>query len=445
MDLNQTVEGMLKMLGRLIGEDIDLVWRPGADVGSVNMDRSQIDQLLVNLCVNARDAIGDTGKATIETSRIVLDDAYCADHSECAPGEYALLAVSDTGCGIAPELLPHLFEPFFTTKEMGKGTGLGLATVYGIVKQNNGLVEVFSEPGRGTTFRVCLPRHRGKAEQRGESDPAGPVPRGSETILVVEDEAMILDIAKTMLELQGYTVLAAATPGEAVRLAREHAGEIHLLITDVVMPEMNGRELAKKLLSLYPGLKRLFMSGYTANVIAHHGVLDEGVHFMQKPFTLADLVVKVREALEIDAAESPGAATPDTVMNNPALIDHAPCPCGSTAAYADCCSPALAGRIAAPTAEALMRSRYTAYVAADVAYLLRTWHARTRPAAIDPATIPRWRGLEILRTEQGREEGTVRAWWNFGPRRSLRAGSSISGKSAALSARPGSGCMLTGN
>jgi PAS domain S-box-containing protein len=313
MDLNQTVEGMLKMLGRLIGEDIDLIWQPGADVGPVNMDRSQIDQLLVNLCVNARDAIGDTGKVTIETSRVVLDAAYCIEHVDCAPGDYVALTVSDNGCGIAPELLPHLFEPFFTTKEMGKGTGLGLATVYGIVKQNNGLVEASSEPGRGTTFRVCLPRHRGKAEQRREGDPAGPAARGSETILVVEDEAMILDIAKTMLALQGYTVLAAATPGAAIRLAREHAGEIHLLITDVVMPEMNGRELAKKLLSLYPGLKRLFMSGYTANVIAHHGVLDEGVHFMQKPFTLADLVAKVRESLETDAAESAGAAPPDTV------------------------------------------------------------------------------------------------------------------------------------
>ena len=301
MDLNQTVDGMLKMLRRLIGEDIDLVWRPGADVGPVNMDPSQIDQLLVNLCVNARDAIGDTGKVAIETDRVVFDAAYCAEHLECAPGDYVLLAVSDNGCGIVPELLPHLFEPFFTTKETGKGTGLGLATVYGIVKQNNGLINVSSEPGQGTTFRVYLPRHRGKAEQRQEVAAAGAVARGSETILVVEDEAMILDIAKTMLELQGYTVLAAATPGEAIRLAREHAGEIHLLMTDVVMPEMNGRDLAKNLLSLYPGLKRLFMSGYTANVIAHHGVLDEGVHFMQKPFTLADLAVKVREALETDA------------------------------------------------------------------------------------------------------------------------------------------------
>ena len=193
--------------------------------------------------------------------------------------------------------LAHIFEPFFTTKEIGKGTGLGLATVYGIVKQNNGFINVYSEPGQGTTFTIYLPRHAGKAAQARTEGAAEPAARGHETILLVEDEPAILKLTTTMLEQQGYTVLAAGTPGEAIRLAEEHAGEIHLLMTDVVMPEMNGRDLAKNLLSLYPNLKRLFMSGYTADVIAHHGVLDEGVHFIQKPFSMKDLAAKVREAL----------------------------------------------------------------------------------------------------------------------------------------------------
>jgi CheY-like chemotaxis protein len=197
-----------------------------------------------------------------------------------------------------PETQSHLFEPFFTTKKMGQGTGLGLATTYGIVRQNNGFINVYSEPGRGSTFRIYLPRHTPSAEQKRKAASANPAACGIETILLVEDEPMILDITTTMLELQGYKILAAATPGEALRLAREQAGAIHLLMTDVVMPEMNGRDLAEKLLVLYPDLKLLFMSGYTANVIAHHGVLDEGVHFIQKPFALKDLAAQVREALD---------------------------------------------------------------------------------------------------------------------------------------------------
>jgi PAS domain S-box-containing protein len=298
LDLNETVEGMLNMLGQLIGENIDLAWQPGKDLGPVRMDPSQIEQLLANLCVNARDAIHDTGKITVETGTVTFDENDCAAHVGSAPGAYVLLAVSDNGCGMDAETRSHLFEPFFTTKEVGKGTGLGLATVYGMVQQNNGFIDVFSQPGQGATFKIYLPRHAPETGRTAKTDAAQPDARGHETILLVEDEPMILDIAVKILERQGYTVMAAATPGEAIRLAREHAGEIHLLMTDVVMPEMNGRDLAKNLLSLYPNLKRLFMSGYTADIIAHHGVLDEGVQFIQKPFSVQTLAVKVREVLD---------------------------------------------------------------------------------------------------------------------------------------------------
>jgi two-component system cell cycle sensor histidine kinase/response regulator CckA len=300
LDLNETVAGMLNMLQRLIGEDIQLAWLPGVNLWPIKMDPSQIDQILANLSVNARDAIAGVGKVTIETENIGFEKAYCADHAGFVPGEYVLLAVSDGGCGMDQEILDKLFEPFFTTKETGKGTGLGLATVYGIVKQNNGFIAVYSEPDRGTTFKIYLPRYRGKAEQAQTEGLQGPVMRGRETVLVVEDEPALLNLNKSMLEKLGYRVMTAGTPGEAIRLAEEHAGEIHLLLTDVVMPEMNGRDLAKKMLSLYPNLKRLFMSGYTADVIAHHGVLDEGVHFIQKPFSRNDLAAKVREALGDD-------------------------------------------------------------------------------------------------------------------------------------------------
>ena len=298
LDLNATVEGMLKMLRRLIGEDIDLAWRPAGDLWPIKMDPSQIDQILANLSVNARDAIAGVGKVTIETDNRVFDEASCTRDSRYQPGEYVHLAVSDNGCGMAPETLEHLFEPFFTTKSVGKGTGLGLATVYGIVKQNEGFINVYSEPGQGTTFSIFLPRHVGKRAGAQTASADGPPLRGSETILLVEDAPAILKMATRMLERQGYRVLAAATPGEALRLAERHGGDIHLVLTDVVMPEMNGRDLVSNLLDLYPNLKRLFMSGYTADVIAHHGVLDPGVHFIHKPFTMKDLAAKLREALE---------------------------------------------------------------------------------------------------------------------------------------------------
>ena len=297
LDLNETVEGMLKMLRRLIGEDIVLVWEPGENLGAVKMDPSQIDQILANLCVNARDAIQSGGKITIETRAVALDDAFRAEQTEVAPGAYAMLSVSDDGCGIAAHNQAYLFEPFFTTKEVGRGTGLGLATVYGIVTQNNGFIEVDSAPGEGTTFRIYLPCYAAEEVPTAVGDGAPALSRGHETVLLVEDEPSVLRMAKVMLERNGYTVLTAVTPAEAIRAAREQAGDIHLLMTDVVMPEMNGRDLARELQTLYPNLKCLFMSGYTADVIAHHGVLDEGVCFLQKPFSLRELADKVREAL----------------------------------------------------------------------------------------------------------------------------------------------------
>lgn len=298
LDLNKTVEGMLNMLRRLIGEDIDLSWLPGAKLWPVKMDPSQVDQILANLCVNARDAIADVGKITIETGKVTFDEAYCADHAGLMPGDFVLLTVSDDGCGMDKQTLDNLFEPFFTTKDVNQGTGLGLATVYGIVKQNNGFVNVYSEPGRGTTFRIYLPRYETATEQISKKASGIPDARGSETILLVEDEPAILRMTTMMLERLGYAVLTASTPGEAIGMAGAHAGKIHLLITDVVMPEMNGRDLAGKLLSLYPNLKCLFMSGYTADMIAHHGVLDEGVNFIQKPFAMQDLATRVRTVLD---------------------------------------------------------------------------------------------------------------------------------------------------
>jgi PAS domain S-box-containing protein len=298
LDLNETIESALKMLRRLIGEDIDLAWLPGRNLEPIFIDASQVDQILTNLCVNARDAVVGTGKVTIETENVVLDAEYCDRHADFIPGKYIMLAVSDNGSGMDAETLSHLFEPFFTTKELGKGTGLGLATVYGAVKQNHGFINVYSEPGQGTTFKIYLPEHRGLSTRVVDDATDQLCWLGNETILLVEDEPSILQMTTMMLSRLGYTVVAAATPGEAIRRAREHQGRIDLLMTDVVMPEMNGRELAENLLSHDPDLKRLFMSGYTANVIAHHGVLDEGVHFIQKPFSMKGLGAKLREALD---------------------------------------------------------------------------------------------------------------------------------------------------
>ena len=297
LDLNEAVEQMLAMLRRMIGEDVELAWRPGADAWRVKMDASQIDQMLANLCVNARDAITGVGRVTIETENATLDDAYCARHSGSTPGEYLRLSVSDDGCGMDKATQAHVFEPFFTTKAAGKGTGLGLATVYGIVKQNHGFIDVYSERGVGTAITIYLPRHPDAGGSVRSTGATGRVSRGHETILVVEDDLAVLKMTVRMLAGQGYTVLAACSPAEAIRVAGESGTEIHLVMTDVIMPGMNGGELAATLLSRHPHLKRLFTSGYAADVIAHHGVLDEGVHFLQKPFTIHDLAVKVREVL----------------------------------------------------------------------------------------------------------------------------------------------------
>jgi CheY-like chemotaxis protein len=283
------------MLRRLIGENIDLIWMPGSGLWQINMDPSQIDQILANLCVNARDAIAGVGKLTVETKNATFDKEYCATHAGSLPGEYVRIAVSDTGSGMDKETLAHIFEPFFTTKGVGEGTGLGLATVYGAVKQNNGFINAYSEPGQGTTFSIYLPQYIGKPIQAPTPGVAEPALRGNETILLVEDEPTILIMATTMLERMGYTVLAANTPSEANCLARDFASQIHLLMTDVIMPEMNGRALAEQLLERQPGMKCLFMSGYTANVISQHGVLNDGVYFIQKPFAIKELAAKVRE------------------------------------------------------------------------------------------------------------------------------------------------------
>jgi len=298
LDLNDTVESMLNMLRRLIGEDIDLVWKPDAHIWPVKMDPSQIDQTLANLCVNARDAISGVGKLTIETGRKSFDEQYCKDHPGFIPGDFVLLAVSDNGCGMDKDTLDNLFEPFFTTKDVGKGTGLGLATLYGIVKQNNGFIDVYSEPGQGSVFKVYLPRLVAETDTDRAVPEKKAAEGGTETILLVEDEPSILSMTRMMLEKKGYTVLAAATPTEAIEKTKNHSGAIDLLMTDVVMPQMNGRDLSVKIIDLYPDIRLLFMSGYTTNVIAHQGVLDHGVAFIQKPFSMTDMTQKVRNVLD---------------------------------------------------------------------------------------------------------------------------------------------------
>ncbi|MBF0303570.1 MAG: response regulator [Desulfamplus sp.] len=299
IDLNRTVKDMLKMLERIIGEDIELRWEPKDDLWSIKVDPSQVDQILANLCVNARDAIKSVGTLTIKTDNVTLDQKWCSNQPELIEGEYVVLSVIDTGCGMDSKTLENIFEPFFTTKEIGKGTGLGLSTVYGIVKQNNGFIDVQSECGQGTKFNIYIPRYISKNQlmQKELLIEEESARSGCETILLVEDEPAILKLTKTMLEKQGYTVLAASRPCEAIDIAQKHYGKIHLLMTDVVMPEMHGRDLAKNILSIYPDIKRLFMSGYTADVIAHHGVLDAGVYFIQKPFSKQELELKIRDVL----------------------------------------------------------------------------------------------------------------------------------------------------
>jgi CheY-like chemotaxis protein len=297
LDLNETVAGLLKLLKRLVGENVRLDWRPDPGLWPVKIDPSQIDQILANLCVNARDAIADVGSLAIATANATVDATVCATHPGAVPGDYVQLTVGDDGCGMAAETLARIFEPYFTTKGIGRGTGLGLATVYGTVRQSNGFIHVDAELGKGTTFTIYFPRHVGKTEPVQPAAASAPAKLGHATILLVEDETSLLNLATTVLERLGHTVLAAASPTEAIRLAEAHPKQLQLLITDVVMPEMNGRDLAKHLVSTCPGLKSLFMSGYTDDLIAHHGALDEGVEFIQKPFSARDLAAKVHEVL----------------------------------------------------------------------------------------------------------------------------------------------------
>jgi CheY-like chemotaxis protein len=299
LNLNGIISEMLKMLGRLIGENVRITWLPGENLGLIRIDPSQIDQMLANLCVNASDAIDGAGTITIETANTTFREEDCFVHSEYQfiPGDYVVLAVSDDGVGMDSETLKRVFEPFFTTKKAGQGTGLGMATVYGIVKQNKGFVNVYSEPGKGTTVRVYLPR-----TDIPETDSISPANRhlfysGGETVLVVEDEPAILRLAVTMLERLGYRVLEASGPAEAARVSENCNEKIDLLITDVIMPGMDGKKLSQLLTAKYPLLKTVFMSGYTANVIVHQGELDQSVTFLQKPFSFEELSQKVRAAL----------------------------------------------------------------------------------------------------------------------------------------------------
>jgi PAS domain S-box-containing protein len=296
LDLNVSVSGMLKMLQRLIGENIKLIWEPSANIWKVKMDPSQIDQILANLIVNTRDAISDIGKVIIETGNAELDEAFCKGHLDFIPGKYVVLSVSDNGCGMSKEILEHIFEPFYTTKELGKGTGLGLATVFGIVKQNNGFINVYSEPGKGTAFKIYLPRHESEIVGQDDKNEKAKRITGTETVLLVEDESSLLQFAKALLEQLGYTVLYADSPVKAIKIAGEYNGDIHLLMTDVIMPEMSGLELSDRISSRRHDIKCLFMSGYSSDIM-NNGILDEGIHFLQKPFTAESLSVKVREAL----------------------------------------------------------------------------------------------------------------------------------------------------
>jgi two-component system cell cycle sensor histidine kinase/response regulator CckA len=298
LDLPETVVGMDKMLRRLIGEDVELVTLLESGLEKVKADPGQIEQVIMNLAINARDAMPQGGKLTIETKNVFLDDAYARRHATVTPGHYVMLAVSDTGTGMDEETQAHIFEPFFTTKEQGKGTGLGLSTVYGIVKQSGGNIWVYSEPEHGTTFKIYLPV-AGETDESRREEVAAERPQGTETILLVEDEEAVRLLLLDILDAEGYAVLPASNGRDALRVCEQHSGPIHLLITDVVMPGMSGRELAARLAEECGDAKVLYMSGYTDDAIIHHGVLDAGTNFLQKPFTPDAVARKVREVLDV--------------------------------------------------------------------------------------------------------------------------------------------------
>ena len=299
LDLNTIVRGLEKMMARIIGEDIEMFTVLDDHLGRVKTDPGQIEQVILNLVVNARDAMPSGGKLAIETANVVLDETYARAHIGVSPGNYVLLSVSDTGCGMPPEIKELIFEPFFTTKEEGKGTGLGLSTIYGIVKQSGGTIWVYSEPGRGTTFKIYLPRVEEETGAPPMQDNAGHLPRGDETVLVVEDDPSLRALAARVLRYQGYKVLEATNGDEAIAIARENIqGKIHLLLTDVVMPHMGGRELVRRMKTLHSEIRVLFISGYTDHAITHHAGLKPGTPFLQKPFSPTALAKKVREVLD---------------------------------------------------------------------------------------------------------------------------------------------------
>jgi len=298
LNLNDVVQDMDKMLRRLIGEDIDLVTVIDQELGLVKADPGQTEQIIMNLAVNARDAMPHGGKLTIETANVYLDQTYAQGHEDVNPGPYVMLAVSDNGCGMDADTLSLIFEPFFTTKESGKGTGLGLATVYGIVKQSGGNIWVYSEPGQGTTFKIYLPR----VEESLDTVKPKTVPvtslEGHEFILLVEDDVGLRELISRALRKYGFTVLEAAQGSEALQICEREKAPIHLLLTDVVMPQISGSALAEQLKLLHPEMQVLFMSGYTEDAIVHHGILNSDVNFISKPFRMTALVQKVREVLD---------------------------------------------------------------------------------------------------------------------------------------------------
>ncbi len=298
LDLNEIVTNVNRMLTRVLGEDIELKTLLAAKLVKVKADPGQIEQVLMNLVVNARDAMPTGGKLTIETSNVELDAAYAREHLGVLPGAYVMIAVSDTGMGMDKATQARIFEPFFTTKELGKGTGLGLSTVFGIIKQSGGNIWLYSEPGGGTTFKIYLPQAEGKVDWSPSLVPTPMEVRGTETVLLVEDEDQVRAVASGILKRTGYHVLEARSPGEALLVSEQHPVKIHLLLTDVVMPKMNGRQLSERIALMRPDIRTIFMSGYTDNVIVHHGLLDSGVSFLQKPFTPDSLGRKVRQVLD---------------------------------------------------------------------------------------------------------------------------------------------------
>jgi signal transduction histidine kinase len=301
LDLNEIVENMNRMLQRMIGEDIQFLTILSPGLWPVKVDPGQIEQVIMNLVVNARDAMPEGGRLTLETTNMNLDEEYARRHISMKPGPYVMMAVTDTGCGMDAETQSHLFEPFFTTKEKGKGTGLGLSTVYGIIKQSGGNIWAYSEAGRGSTFKVYLPRVTEAVKRYKPKEIAPVLAKGTETILLVEDEEAVRTMISRVLQGSGYRILEACQGKEAIEVCQKHPGVIHLMVTDVIMPQMSGRELAERLAAVRPEMKVLFMSGYPDKAIVHHGVLDPGTAFLQKPFTLTALETKVREILEAPA------------------------------------------------------------------------------------------------------------------------------------------------